>query len=42
MWGRNLTDERYRRQVLNSTGSAQREVWAEPRTVGVRVSYALD
>ena len=42
VWGRNLTDERYRRQVLNSTGSAQREVWAEPRTVGVRVSYALD
>ena len=42
LWGRNLTDERYRRQVLNSTGSAQRQVWAEPRTVGLRISCALN
>jgi iron complex outermembrane receptor protein len=41
VWGRNLTDERYRRQVLNSTGAAQRGIWAEPRTVGLRVSYEL-
>ena len=41
LWGRNLTDERYRRQVLNSTGNAQREIWAEPRTVGMRLTYAL-
>lgn len=39
IWGRNLTDERYRRQVLNSTGNAQRGIWAEPRTFGARVSY---
>jgi iron complex outermembrane receptor protein len=39
LWGRNLTDERYRRQVLNSTGNAQRGIWAEPRTFGARVSY---
>jgi len=39
IWARNLTDERYRRQVLNSTGNAQREIWAEPRTFGARVSY---
>ena len=39
VWGRNLTDERYRRQALNSTGNAQRNVWAEPRTFGVRVGY---
>ena len=42
LWARNLSDERYRRQVLNSTGSAQRQVWAEPRTVGVRLSFALN
>ena len=39
IWGRNMTDERYRRQVLNSTGNAQRGIWAEPRTFGARVSY---
>ena len=39
LWVRNLTDERYRRQVLNSTGNAQRGIWAEPRTFGARVSY---
>ncbi len=39
IWGRNLTDERYRRQVLNSTGNAQRGIWAEPRTFGARISY---
>ena len=39
IWGRNLSDERYRRQVLNSTGNAQRGIWAEPRTFGARVSY---
>ena len=39
VWGRNLTDERYRRQALNSTGNAQRNIWAEPRTYGVRVGY---
>lgn len=39
VWGRNLTDQRYRRQVLNSTGSAQRSIWAEPRTYGLRVGY---
>lgn len=39
LWGRNLTDERYRRQVLNSTGNAQRGIWAEPRTFGARVAY---
>lgn len=39
LWGRNLSDERYRRQVLNSTGNAQRGIWAEPRTFGARVSY---
>ena len=39
MWGRNLTDERYRRQVLNSTGNAQRGIWAETRTVGARLGY---
>lgn len=39
LWGRNLTDERYRRQVLNSTGNAQRGIWAEPRTFGARISY---
>lgn len=39
IWARNLTDERYRRQVLNSTGNAQRGIWAEPRTFGARVSY---
>ena len=39
VWGKNLTDERYRRQVLNSTENAQREIWAVPRTYGVRVSY---
>lgn len=38
LWGRNLTDERYRRQVLNSTGNAQRGIWAEPRTFGLRVA----
>jgi iron complex outermembrane receptor protein len=41
LWGTNLTDERYRRQVLNSTGSAQRGVWAEPRTIGLKVTYAF-
>jgi iron complex outermembrane receptor protein len=39
IWGRNLSDERYRRQVLNSTGNAQRGIWAEPRTFGARVSH---
>ena len=39
LWGRNLTDRRYRRQVLNSTGNAQRGIWAEPRTFGARISY---
>ena len=39
LWGRNLSDERYRRQVLNSTGNAQRGIWAEPRTFGARISY---
>jgi iron complex outermembrane receptor protein len=39
LWGRNLTDERYRRQVLNSTGNAQRGIWAEPRTFGARIAY---
>jgi iron complex outermembrane recepter protein len=38
LWARNLSDERYRRQVLNSTGTAQRGIWAEPRTFGLRVS----
>jgi iron complex outermembrane receptor protein len=41
LWGRNLTDQRYRRQVLNSTGNAQRGIWAEPRTFGARVSYGF-
>jgi iron complex outermembrane receptor protein len=41
LWGRNLTDERYRRQVLNSTGNAQRGIWAEPRTYGVRLGVAF-
>jgi iron complex outermembrane receptor protein len=41
IWGRNLTDERYRRQVLNSTGNAQRGIWAEPRTFGARVSHGF-
>ena len=41
LWGRNLTDERYRRQVLNSTGNAQRGIWAEPRTYGVKVGYSF-
>ncbi len=41
-WARNLSDERYRRQVLNSTGSAQRQVWAEPRTVGLRLAFAIN
>jgi iron complex outermembrane receptor protein len=39
LWGRNLSDERYRRQVLNSTGNAQRGIYAEPRTFGARVAY---
>ena len=39
VWGRNLTDERYRRQALNSTGSAQRNIWSEPRTFGLKVGY---
>ncbi len=39
IWGRNLSDQRYRRQVLNSTGNAQRGIWAEPRTFGARISY---
>ncbi|CAN1512750.1 CirA Outer membrane receptor proteins, mostly Fe transport [Caulobacteraceae bacterium] len=41
LWGRNLSDERYRRQVLNSTGNSQREIWAEPRTVGLRLTYSF-
>ncbi len=41
VWGRNLSDERYRRQVLNSTGNSQREIWAEPRTVGLRLTYSF-
>jgi iron complex outermembrane recepter protein len=39
VWGRNLTDQRYRRQALNSTGNAQRNIWAEPRTFGAKVAY---
>jgi outer membrane receptor protein involved in Fe transport len=39
LWAHNLTDRRYRRQVLNSTGNAQRGIWAEPRTFGARVAY---
>lgn len=39
IWGHNLTDRRYRRQVLNSAGNAQRGIWAEPRTFGARVAY---
>jgi iron complex outermembrane receptor protein len=42
LWARNLTDERYRRQVLNSTGNSQRGIWAEPRTFGIRASYQFD
>ncbi len=42
LWARNLTDERYRRQVLNSTGSSQRGIWSEPRTFGIRASYQFD
>ena len=38
IWGRNLTDERYRTSVLNSTGDPQRTGGIEPRTMGVRVT----
>lgn len=41
-WGTNLTDVRYRRHVLNSTGVSQRELWSEPRTLGVRLSYTYE
>jgi iron complex outermembrane receptor protein len=39
LWGHNLSDERYRRSTLNSTGSAQKGIWAEPRTYGLKVQY---
>lgn len=42
VWGKNLTDERYRRQVLNSTGNSQREIWAAPRSIGLRVGYEFN
>jgi iron complex outermembrane receptor protein len=39
-WGRNLTDERYRTQVLfSSVGFG--ETWGGPRTYGVSVSFRL-
>lgn len=41
LWARNLSDERYRRQVLNGTGNAQRDIWAEPRTYGIRLVYGF-
>ena len=41
LWGRNLSDKRYRRSVLNSEGAPQRTAGIEPRTIGIRVSRAL-
>ena len=41
LYGRNLTDERYRRSVLNSEGNPQRTAGIEPRTIGFRVSRAF-
>ncbi|MEO2182326.1 MAG: TonB-dependent receptor [bacterium] len=38
LWGRNLSDERYRRSVLNAEGEPQRTAGIEPRTVGIRVT----
>lgn len=38
LWGRNLTDERFRRSVLNSEGDPQRTAGIEPRTVGFRLT----
>lgn len=41
LWGRNLTNEEYRRSVLNSTGFSQRQLIAEPRTTGFKVEYSF-
>jgi iron complex outermembrane recepter protein len=38
-WGTNLTDRRYRELVIDVTGLAQRQMYAAPRTVGVRLDY---
>ena len=41
LYGRNLTDERYRRSVLNQEATPQRTAGIEPRTMGIRVSRAF-
>jgi iron complex outermembrane receptor protein len=38
-WGLNLTDHRYRILAVSAAPYAQREVWAAPRTVGLRVNF---
>jgi hypothetical protein len=38
-WGTNLTDRHYRSLVIDVTGLAQRQLYAAPRTVGVRLDY---
>ena len=39
LWGKNLTDERYRTQVLTSSVGFG-ESWGEPATYGIGLSYA--
>jgi hypothetical protein len=39
LWGTNLTDRRYRSLVIDVAGLAQRQLWAAPRTVGLRLDY---
>ncbi|WP_235538112.1 TonB-dependent receptor [Sphingomonas sp. Root720] len=38
-FGNNLLDKRYRTLVINVTGFTQREVYASPRTVGLRLNF---
>ena len=39
LWGTNLTDRRYRSLVIDVAGLAQRQIWAAPRTVGLRLDF---
>ena len=42
LWGTNLADETYLATVLNSTGRTQRQVYAAPRTMGLKLVYEFN